>query len=148
MDVSEDLVLMYFFLIFCISWVYGVVVFFVVGWFCLFSPPNNKILQQRSFFSPILEEMENKKDFSHPPEVSSPLLLRAPCGPNSISTHCITSLFLRLMSLLSCLWLIMPWIFITGSAFWNFYCLECFQLDPSSLVLQFATVPVRAAAVQ
>lgn len=75
----------------------------LVGWFCLFSPPNNKILQQRSFFSPILEEMENKKDFFHPPEVSSPLLLRAPCGPNSISTHCITSLFLRLMSLLSCL---------------------------------------------
>lgn len=65
--VSEDLALMYLFLHFsCISWIYGVGRFFVCllfVWFCLFlfCPPSNEILQQRSFFFPILEEMENKK---------------------------------------------------------------------------------------
>lgn len=78
----------------------------------------------------------------------SPLLLHASCGPNSIYTHRITSLFLRLMILQSCLWLIMPWIFITGSGFQNCCCLECFQSEPFSPVLQFATVPVTAAVQQ
>lgn len=126
---------------------------FVVGWFWfflfLFCPPSNEILQQRRFFfSTSWRKWKIKRISPILLVVLSPLLLHVSCGPNSISTYCITFLFLRLMILLSCLWLIMPWIFITGSAFRNCCCLECFQLEPSCLVLQFATVPVKAAAVQ
>lgn len=127
---------------------------------CFFCPPSNGILQQRRFF-PHLRGNGKKKSWFLPSYwcwfllftfqwpsgmlfvmgtvVLSPVLSHAlPWAKFHILSQGITSLFPR-MILLSCLWLKMPWIFITGSAFQNCCCLKCFHLELFSLALQYVT---------